>query len=86
MAEGNFRPTVEQVARTAGVSKRTVFLYFDDWGGLMRAALDPETEWNIARQVLEGAWALGSKGAERIAYVAVFGTPKAAVPDEATVQ
>ena len=39
-AEGNLRPSAEEIAARSGVSRRSVFRYFDDLDGLDRVAID----------------------------------------------
>ena len=39
-AEGNLRPRAEEIAARSGVSRRSVFRYFDDLDGLDRVAIE----------------------------------------------
>ena len=73
MREGNFRPTVRQVAHSAGVSMRTVFGYYEDHNNLLKAALDEDTSWDIADQVLRCSHDLGPIAVERMVHAVVFG-------------
>lgn len=48
-AEGNLRPDAQEVAERSGVSRRSVFRYFDDRDDLDRTAIDRQQErvWHL---------------------------------------
>jgi len=67
-AEGNLRPDAEEVAARSGVSRRSVFRYFDDRDDLDRAAIERQQE-RVRSYIEVPAIGEGTLG-ERIARMA----------------
>jgi AcrR family transcriptional regulator len=77
MRQGDFRPTVADVASEARVVVRTVFQAFGTREAMLRAALDDDTTRDaILQRILGADYALigaPDEWLERIAQAAVFG-------------
>lgn len=67
-AEGNLRPDAQEVAERSGVSRRSVFRYFDDRDDLDRTAIERQQQrvWHLVEIVNVGEGPL----ADRIARIA----------------
>lgn len=73
MRGGDLRPSANAIARTLGVSQRTVFKHFNICSELYVEALDPDMRTFIARLIVRDAVEISDQDRDRIVRAALTG-------------